>query len=147
MSCIYGPRQFGNEDQGWVAHFLISGAKGRPLTVYGNGKQVRDILYVGDLVRAFRAAAERIDSVRGRVYNIGGGERNTLSLLELLEMMKSEFGYRVEPSYAKWRPGDQPIYVSDIRRAREELGWEPMVGRDEGIRKIHDWIRAHEAML
>jgi CDP-paratose 2-epimerase len=147
MSCIYGPRQFGNEDQGWVAHFLISGAKGRPLTVYGNGKQVRDILYVGDLVRAFQAATERIDSVRGRVYNIGGGERNTLSLLELLEMMKTNFGYRVEPTYAKWRPGDQPIYVSDIRRAREELGWEPMVGRDEGIRKIHDWIRANETML
>ena len=147
MSCIYGPRQFGNEDQGWVAHFLISGAKGRPLTVYGNGKQVRDILYVGDLVRAFHVAAERIDSVRGRVYNIGGGDRNTLSLLELLEMMKSQFGYRVEPSYAKWRPGDQPIYVSGIRRAKEELGWEPMVGRDEGIRRLHDWIMANEKML
>lgn len=147
MSCIYGPRQFGSEDQGWVAHFLISGAKGRPLTVYGNGKQVRDILYVDDLVRAFRAATERIGAARGRIYNIGGGERNTLSLLELLEMMRTEFGYRVEPSFAQWRPGDQPIYVSDIRRAREELGWEPAVGRDEGIWKLHDWIRENVAIL
>ncbi len=147
MSCIYGPRQFGNEDQGWVAHFLISGAKGRPLTVYGNGKQVRDILYVADLVRAFRSAAERIETARGRVYNIGGGANNTLSLLELLAMMRDRFGYRVEPSFAAWRPGDQPIYVSDIRRAREELGWEPATGRDEGIRKLHDWIKANDAML
>ena len=147
MSCIYGPRQFGNEDQGWVAHFLISGAKGRPVTVYGNGKQVRDILYVDDLIRAFRAAAERIRSVQGRVYNIGGGERNTLSLMELIEIMRREFGYAVKPSYAKWRPGDQPIYVSDIRRAREDLGWEPAVGRDEGIRLLRDWIESQKPNL
>lgn len=147
MSCIYGPRQFGNEDQGWVAHFLISGVKGRPVTVYGNGKQVRDILYVGDLVRAFRAAAERIRDVQGRIYNIGGGARNTLSLLELLGIMQRDFGLRVEPTYASWRPGDQPIYVSDVRKAREELGWEPEVGRDEGIRMLRDWIESQKPIL
>lgn len=147
MSCIYGPRQFGNEDQGWVAHFLISGMKGRPLTVYGNGKQVRDILYVGDLVRAFQAAVERIETVRGSVYNIGGGKENTLSLLELLELMRSTYGYRISPSFADRRPGDQPIYVSDIRKAKEELGWEPAVGSSEGMDMLHRWIKAHEKML
>jgi len=140
MSCIYGPRQFGNEDQGWVAHFLISGCMGRPLTVYGNGKQVRDILYVEDLVRAFRLATEKIESARGKVYNIGGGEKNTLSLLELLDMMTRKFGYRCAPTFDDWRPGDQPIYVSGIRKAKREMGWEPLVSRDEGIRKLHSWI-------
>jgi len=147
MSCIYGPRQFGNEDQGWVAHFLISGMKGRPLTVYGNGKQVRDILWVGDLVRAFHAAVGRIETVRGSVYNIGGGKENTLSLLELLELMRSRYGYRAAPSFADWRPGDQPIYVSDIRKAKEELGWEPAVGSNEGIDMLYRWIQTHEKMF
>jgi CDP-paratose 2-epimerase len=147
MSCIYGPRQFGNEDQGWVAHFLISGMKGRPLTVYGNGKQVRDILYVGDLLRVFHAAVERIKTVSGSIYNIGGGKGNTLSLLELIELMKRTYGYRVSPSFADWRPGDQPIYVSDIRKAKEELGWEPAVGSSEGIDVLHRWIHTHAKMF
>ncbi|MEJ2744961.1 MAG: SDR family NAD(P)-dependent oxidoreductase [bacterium] len=147
MSCIYGPRQFGNEDQGWVAHFLISGLKGRPLTVYGNGKQVRDILYVGDLLSAFHAAVERIETVRGSIYNIGGGKDNTLSLLELLELMKGKYDYRVSPSFADRRPGDQPIYVSDIRKARRELGWEPAVGSSEGVDMLHRWILDNENML
>jgi CDP-paratose 2-epimerase len=147
MSCIYGPRQFGNEDQGWVAHFLISGLKGRPVTVYGNGKQVRDILYVDDLLRAFRAAADRIDAVRGRVYNIGGGAQNTMSLLELLSVMKDRYGYRVEPSFADRRPGDQPIYVSDIGTAGEDLGWEPLVAPGEGLERLHRWVAANERMF
>ena len=143
MSCIYGPRQFGNEDQGWVAHFLISGMKGRPITIYGNGKQVRDILYVGDLVRAFRMVVERIDCVRGRIFNIGGGVKNTLSLLELIERMRESYGYAVEPAFTDWRPGDQPVYVSDIRKAGEELLWEPLIGRDTGLKKLNDWIAAN----
>lgn len=147
MSCIYGPRQFGNEDQGWVAHFLISGLKGRPLTVYGNGKQARDILYVGDLLRAFHSAEERMETVRGSIYNIGGGKDNILSLLELIELMKSKYNYRVSPSFADWRPGDQPIYVSDIRKARRELGWEPAVGSGEGVDMLHRWIQDNEKML
>lgn len=147
MSCIYGPRQFGNEDQGWVAHFLISGMKGSPLTVYGNGKQIRDILYVDDLVRAFRIAVEKVDTARGRIYNIGGGPDNTLSLNELIEQMRNNFGYMVEPAFAEWRPGDQPVYVSDIRRAGKELGWEPLIGRDEGLRKLCDWIEANKGLF
>jgi CDP-paratose 2-epimerase len=147
MSCIYGPRQFGNEDQGWVAHFLISGMKGRPVTVYGNGKQVRDILFVEDLVRAFRMAAERIDSVRGGIFNIGGGPENTLSLLELLGKMREEYGYAVETTFSDWRPGDQPVYVSDIRKAAKVLGWSPMISRDEGLSKLRDWIEANRRLF
>ena len=147
MSCIYGPRQFGNEDQGWVAHFLISGLMGRPLTVYGNGKQVRDILYVGDLLRAFRAAVESIETIRGSIYNIGGGKNNTLSLLELLDLMRSRYNCRVSPLFADWRPGDQPIYVSDIRKAKRELEWEPAVGCSEGVDMLHRWIQANEKMF
>jgi CDP-paratose 2-epimerase len=147
MSCIYGPRQFGNEDQGWVAHFLISGLKGRPLTVYGNGKQVRDVLYVGDLLQAFHAAVERMETVRGSVYNVGGGRDNTLSLLELLELMEERYNHRLSPSFADWRPGDQPIYVSDIRKARRELGWEPAVGSGEGVDMLHRWILDNAEMF
>jgi len=147
MSCIYGPRQFGNEDQGWVAHFLISGLMGRPLTVYGNGKQVRDILYVDDLIRAFHAAVDKIDVARGRVYNIGGGPSNTLSILELVQIMRTEYGFRVEPSFSDWRPGDQPLYVSDIRKAGKELGWKPVVTPREGIDRLHTWIEEHRNLF
>jgi CDP-paratose 2-epimerase len=147
MSCIYGPRQFGNEDQGWVAHFLISGMKGRGITVYGNGKQVRDVLYVGELIRAFDLAVERIDDVRGSIYNIGGGVENTLSLLELLQIMKDKYGYRPKVDFTDWRPGDQPIYVSDIQKIKEGLGWEPRIGRDEGIEKLHTWIEANREIF
>ncbi|MCX6354799.1 MAG: SDR family NAD(P)-dependent oxidoreductase [Candidatus Aureabacteria bacterium] len=147
MSCIYGPRQFGNEDQGWVAHFLISGLMGRPLTIYGNGKQVRDILYVDDLIRAFHAAIDKIDTARGRVYNLGGGPSNTLSLLELIRVMRTEYGFKGEPSFADWRPGDQPLYVSDIRKAGKELGWKPMVTPGEGIGRLHRWIKEHRNLF
>jgi CDP-paratose 2-epimerase len=147
MSCIYGPRQFGNEDQGWVAHFLISGMKGRGITVYGNGKQVRDVLYMGDLIRAFDLAVERIDDVRGSIYNIGGGVENTLSLLELLQIMKDKYGYRSKADFTDWRPGDQPIYISDIQKIKEGLGWEPRIGRDDGIDKLHAWIEANREIF
>ncbi len=147
MSCVYGPRQFGNEDQGWVAHFLISGMKRAPLTVYGNGKQVRDILHVDDLVSAFKLAVEKIDDVRGRVYNIGGGTGNTLSLLELLKLMRDEYGYEVEPAFADWRPGDQPIYVTDIRKVEKELGWKPVISGRDGVNKLNGWIQANRELF
>jgi CDP-paratose 2-epimerase len=147
MSCIYGPRQFGNEDQGWVAHFLIAGMMGRPLTVYGNGKQVRDVLFVGDLVRAFRRAVEKIDVARGKVFNIGGGPDNTLSLLELIEKMKSLYAYKDTPAFSDWRPGDQPVYISDIRRAEKVLDWKPEVSRDEGVDLLHAWIDSNRELF
>jgi CDP-paratose 2-epimerase len=144
MSCIYGPRQFGNEDQGWLAHFLIAAATGKPITIYGNGKQVRDVLFVEDLVRAFRLAAEKIDVVRGHVFNIGGGPSNTLAVwLEFREILADLIGAKTPVEFGDWRPGDQPCYVSDIRKARQLLGWEPRVDKVSGIRRLWDWVSAH----
>ncbi|MEE9474848.1 MAG: NAD-dependent epimerase/dehydratase family protein, partial [Candidatus Hydrothermarchaeaceae archaeon] len=121
MSCIYGTRQFGNEDQGWVAHFVISTVMGKPLTIYGDGKQVRDILYVSDLVRACDIFIE--SNKKSGVYNIGGGPKNTISLLELLDLLEEETGKRSEITFSTWRPSDQKVYVSDITKAKKELGW------------------------
>jgi CDP-paratose 2-epimerase len=141
MSCIYGPRQFGNEDQGWLAHFLIAALTGKPITIYGDGKQVRDVLFVEDLVRAFRLAAERIDSVAGQVFNIGGGPANTLAVWqEFQDLLADLKGEKVPVRYGEWRPGDQPCYVSDIRKANRLLGWEPRVSKEEGVRRLWEWV-------
>lgn len=148
MSCIYGPRQFGNEDQGWVAHLLIQASLGRPITIYGDGKQVRDILYVTDLVRALRLAAEKIDVTRGEVFNIGGGPANTLSVWAELEGTLDRLaGRRIPASFDEARPGDQPCYVSDIRKARRVMGWQPEVGAEEGMGRLWQWIQENEAVL
>jgi CDP-paratose 2-epimerase len=148
MSCIYGPRQFGNEDQGWIAHFLIAALIGRPITIYGDGKQVRDVLFVEDLVRAFRLAVEKIDAAAGNVFNIGGGPANTLAVWrEFREQLADLKGAKVPVRYADWRPGDQPCYVSDIRKARRLLGWEPQIDRETGIRRLWDWVEANEGLF
>jgi CDP-paratose 2-epimerase len=144
MSCIYGPRQFGTEDQGWVAHFIISALTGRPITIYGNGKQVRDVLFVDDLVRAFRLAVKNIDSVAGEVFNIGGGPLNTLSVWgEFSRHLTTLRNEAPTVSFDDWRPGDQPCYVSDIRKARELLGWEPLIDKEIGIRRLGEWVSAN----
>lgn len=141
MSCIYGPRQFGVEDQGWVAHFLISSVLGRPITIYGDGKQVRDILYVDDLLDAFQRAVERIDVTAGRVYNMGGGPENTVSVwLEFSELLSELLGHEIEASFDDWRPGDQLVYVSDTTKARRELGWQPNTSVRTGIEKLFHWV-------
>jgi len=148
MSCIYGPRQFGNEDQGWVAHFLISALTGRPIAIYGNGKQVRDVLYVDDLVRAFRLAAEQVDQTAGEVFNIGGGAANTMSVWHEFGGLLSELAGREIPvGYGDWRPGDQPCYVSDIRKAKRVMGWEPQVRKDAGVRKLWDWVASNRELF
>jgi CDP-paratose 2-epimerase len=143
QSCIYGYRQFGVEDQGWVAWFTIAHLLGRPVTIYGTGKQVRDILFVDDLVDCYLAAIERIDRVAGRSFNIGGGPANTLSLLELLEMLDRLSGQPVEHDFADWRPGDQPVYISDIREAQALLGWNPKVGASQGVQSLYEWVAAN----
>lgn len=143
MSCIYGARQFGTEDQGWVAHFMISTALDSGLTIYGDGKQSRDILHVDDLVRAMLTATDRIDQTAGRIYNIGGGPENRLSLLELLADLDARIGRPLHPTFADWRPGDQRVYVSDIRRARAEFGWAPRLGVREGLNRLWKWIVDH----
>lgn len=140
MSCLYGPRQFGNEDQGWVAHFLISAMTGRPITIYGDGRQVRDVLYVDDAVSAYVAALERTDSVAGRVFNLGGGPANTLSLRELLGRLEACTGTAPEVRWGDWRPGDQPWYVSDTSAFSRASDWRPQVGTDNGLCRLADWL-------
>jgi len=140
MSCIYGPRQFGNEDQGWVAHFMRAIVENQPLTIYGNGKQVRDLLYIDDLVRAFKLAALRIEKTAGSVYNIGGGPTNTVSIWqELRPRLECLAGRPLHARLSDWRPGDQPIYVSDTSRAQRDFGWVPRIGIDEGLESLWAW--------
>jgi CDP-paratose 2-epimerase len=140
MSCIYGPRQFGTEDQGGVAHFMLAAASGAPLTIYGNGKQVRDLLFVDDLVRAFMLAAARIDRTAGHVYNMGGGQSNSVSVWsELGPRLEEVAGRKLHVQLEDWRPGDQTVYVSDTRRAERDFGWTPQVGLDQGLRRLWAW--------
>ena len=141
MSCIYGLFQYGNEDQGWVAHFIRAALAGKPLTIYGDGRQIRDVLFAEDLVRAFRMAAAAIDRTAGQVYNIGGGPQNTLSLLELLDLLSELSGRRLTAAFGDWRPGDQRVYVSNPEKARRDFGWEPTVSREEGVRRLFEWVR------
>lgn len=147
MSCTYGPRQFGNEDQGWVAHFAASALAGTPVTVYGDGKQVRDILYVEDLVRAMIGAAESARTDPGEVFNLGGGPGTAVSLLELLDHLEDLTGRRVERRFQASRPGDQRVYVSTIDRAGCSLGWQPAVNREEGLRRLVGWMQENRPEL
>lgn len=141
MSCIYGPRQFGTEDQGWVAHFLIRALEGEPITLYGDGFQVRDLLFIDDLVRAFRLAMERIDQISGQAFNVGGGPERTVSLVELLEKIGARLGTPPEVRHADWRVGDQRYYVSNTGKLREATGWSPRVDVDEGTGHLLSWLR------
>lgn len=141
QSCIYGPHQFGVEDQGWVAWFTIQATKDLPLVIYGDGKQVRDVLYVGDLIKAYEAAVDCIDRSSGQVFNIGGGPHITLSLLELIDLLERHFGRKLKYSFEDWRPGDQPVYISDIRKAKKYLNWEPHVDVKKGVTNLAHWIK------
>jgi CDP-paratose 2-epimerase len=147
QSCIYGLRQFGVEDQGWVAWFVIAAELNKPITVFGDGKQVRDLLFADDLLDALEAAAANIKAVAGSVFNIGGGPDNAVSLLELLEYLEARRGRPFCRRHALWRPGDQRIYVSDIRRAKEHLGWTPRVGWREGVDRLCDWVRSNRHLF
>ena len=148
MSCIYGPRQFGMEDQGWLAYFMIAAATGRPITIYGDGKQVRDILFVEDLVRALRLAVDKIDTTAGQIYNIGGGSSNTISVwVEFRQFLADLKGAEVPARFDQWRPGDQPCYVSDIRKVSRHLGWKPLVDKETGLRRLWEWVVAHKSLF
>lgn len=147
QSCIYGYRQFGMEDQGWIAWFTIAAQLGRPITVYGDGMQVRDVLFVDDLVDAFERAARNIERTAGNVYNVGGGPGNVLSLIELLDHIEARLGSPVPVGREDWRPGDQRVYISDIRRAREDFDWEPKVSRDQGLSLLYDWVAANRELF
>jgi CDP-paratose 2-epimerase len=149
MSCIYGPHQCGNEDQGWVAHFLLQAMAGKPITIFGDGRQVRDALYVDDLVAAMALAVDGVDRFGGQAFNMGGGPANTISLLELLALVEELNGRAPSVSYDAWRIGDQRTYVSDTRRFRAATGWSPKVGVREGVERLHHWFleQGHGAHL
>ena len=140
MSCIYGPHQFGTEDQGWVAHFLIRAIEGKPITLYGDGMQVRDILFVEDLVDAFLAAQEHMPKISGQAFNIGGGPERTTSLLELVDTIWHLRGQKPRLYFEPSRTGDQRYYVSDTSKFREATGWQPRVCARDGVRRLFDWL-------
>jgi CDP-paratose 2-epimerase len=140
MSCIYGPHQFGTEDQGWVAHFLIQALQDNPITIYGNGKQVRDILFVEDLVNAFVLAQKNIDKISGNAFNIGGGPANTVSLIEILDLIKKKTGKVMDISFEEWRTGDQQYYVSNTSKFRKATGWKPEYSVTEGVEALMNWL-------
>lgn len=148
QSCIYGYRQFGIEDQGWLAWFTIAALKKRPISIYGNGKQVRDALFIEDLLDAYQSFVDNIDKAAGQVYNLGGGPANTISVWTEFGPLLGEFlGEPVPVTYGDWRPGDQPVFIADIRKAKQELGWSPKVGVKEGARRMFDWIKANQALF
>jgi CDP-paratose 2-epimerase len=141
MSCIYGPHQMGNEDQGWVAHFLISALEGRPITLYGDGMQVRDVLYVEDLVDAFLLARQNIRSLSAQAFNIGGGPERAISLLRLIELITELHGRRPQYEFQDWRPGDQKYYVSDTSKFKSATGWSPKISTEAGAQNLYEWLR------
>ncbi len=147
QSCIYGTRQFGIEDQGWIAWFCVAATLGKPFTIFGDGKQIRDTLWVGDLIDAYERALARIDAVRGEVFNIGGGPTNTLSLQELVATLDRSFGRAHNPEHAEWRPGDQRVFVADIRKAERALGWKPTVSTSAGVDRLLDWVRGNTELF
>ena len=147
QSCIYGRHQFGIEDQGWLAWFAICALRHQPVTIFGDGMQVRDTLYIDDLNEAYELAVQNIDQTRGRAYNIGGGPSNTLSLLELLSLFRDEFQLPIASSHGDWRPGDQLVYISDIRRATADFGWAPRTSPRQGVEQMIRWLRDNRALL
>lgn len=140
MSCIYGQRQFGNEDQGWVAHFLIRALRGEPITIYGDGRQVRDILFIDDLVDALVKAKASIGELSGQVFNVGGGPDHTISLVELVDEVERRSRRRPRLSFADWRRADQRWYVSDARALGRATGWGAKTSTAEGIERLFEWV-------
>jgi CDP-paratose 2-epimerase len=148
QSCIYGLRQFGIEDQGWVAWFVIAAISGHPITIYGDGKQVRDVLFVEDLLDAYDAALSNPKKAAGQIFNVGGGRKNTISIwLEFKPILERLLGKEIPVSWSDWRPGDQPVYISDIRKASRVLGWQPKVSADAGIARLFNWVKENRSLF
>lgn len=140
MSCVYGPRQFGTEDQGWVAHFLIRALAGEPISIYGDGKQVRDILHVGDAVAAYRTLLQSIDRFKGRAFNLGGGPENAVSIADVVREIEELIGRRLQTVKRDWRAGDQLFFVADTRALTEAVGWRARTNWRAGLRDLHAWL-------
>ncbi|MBI3173001.1 MAG: SDR family NAD(P)-dependent oxidoreductase [Chloroflexi bacterium] len=148
QSCIYGPRQFGIEDQGWLAWFIIAAVMGRPITIYGDGKQVRDVLHVDDLLNAYDAAVANIETAKGRVYNMGGGVENVLAVwTEFEPLLERLLGKKIDVARGDWRPGDQRVFYADYRKAQRELGWKPQISLEEGIERLFHWVSENKEMF
>jgi CDP-paratose 2-epimerase len=147
QSCIYGQRQFGIEDQGWVAWFCIAAVLKKPITIYGDGKQVRDILHVDDLIRLYALAIERQDQVSAKAFNVGGGPANTMSLLELISFLEKQLQVKLHYTFDHWRPGDQKVYVSNIAKAAQEIGWQPQIKVAEGISRLISWVYDNQKLF
>jgi CDP-paratose 2-epimerase len=148
QSCIYGTRQFGIEDQGWVAWFVIAAQQGIPLTIYGDGKQVRDILFIDDLLDAYDAAILKIDSAKGKIFNVGGGKNQSISIwVEFSKILEKASLKNLEFSFKDWRPGDQKVYISDIRKINRELGWKPLISIERGVKKLAEWVKKNQALF
>jgi CDP-paratose 2-epimerase len=148
QSCIYGTRQFGIEDQGWIAWMTIAAVTGKQITIYGDGKQVRDVLFVDDLLNAYDAAIENIDVAAGQVYNIGGGPGNVMSVwTEFEPILERLLGKKIEVARGDWRPGDQKVFYADVRKAGRELGWKPKVGVEQGVERLFKWVSANRDLF
>lgn len=147
MSCIAGPRQFGNESQGWVAHFIYSALQKKSISIYGDGSQVRDVLAVQDLVKAFTAAYENRETTSGHIYNVGGGANNAVSLLELIDLIERSFGYRLRYQFRASRPGDQPIYITDFSKLVAHTGWSPNIKVPQIIEDIRRWFLQNQKLF
>lgn len=145
QSCVYGTRQYGLEDQGWVAHFVIAAQLGKPVTIYGDGRQVRDLIWIDDVVRAYQSAIQNMDDphVRGHGFNLGGGPDRALSLRELTAFLERRLGHELDIREADWRPGDQRVFIADTRKAQSALGWRPTVSVEEGLDRLWDWVAEH----
>jgi CDP-paratose 2-epimerase len=147
MSCICGPRQFGTEDQGWVAHFLYSALHGRPLVIYGDGRQMRDLLYIDDLLHAFELAREHQRETRGQVFNMGGGPENAVSLLNLISEIERLTGRNVDYAFDERRPGDQLLYITDSSRFEQVTGWASEVRPVQALKKMYDWWKRNRELF
>jgi CDP-paratose 2-epimerase len=149
QSCIYGPRQMGVEDQGWVAWFVIASLLGKRLNIYGDGKQVRDLLYVSDLIDAYQAAVDNIETTAGQVYNMGGGPENTISVWREFEPVLSKvLGQKIpEPAFGEWRPGDQKVFFCDTSKAARDFGWTAKTRAEDGIRQLAEWVAANRELF
>ena len=145
MSCIYGTRQFGFEDQGWVAWFVIAGLLNQPITIYGDGKQVRDLLYVDDLIEGYDAFVK--SNLKHAVFNIGGGPNNTTSLLEFLDLLQKETGTGMKISFSDWRPSDQKVYISSIAKVKDGLNWQPKVSVSDGVKRLIKWAKENKSLF
>lgn len=148
QSCIYGPRQFGIDGQGWLAWMMLTALEGRRMKIYGDGKQTRDVLYVDDLLDAYDCAIARIDAVSGQVFNIGGGRDNVLAVwAEFGPMLESMLGRPIAADHGPWRPGDQRVFYADINKAQRELNWQPTVALKEGVERLFEWVKEHHVTM